>query len=367
LIFRGYRRILWNQNPEDTHLPTALYRRHSPGLAATYADIENHALSLGEVLIGTPGSVSLRRNAAGVQYWVRQYYDFERRKRDQYVVAHGADQAEDRLKDLRDRIRETQDLLHTVRLLAREGYATLTPRHFAVIARLANAGLFRAGAILVGTHAYESILNRLGIRAEVFATEDIDIARNARLAIRDVPAGGLLEILRGSGIDFVEVSPFDPRDPPIKFKERGRSRFTLDLLVPARGDEAGVEPVPELAAHAAALPYFRYLLGETQMAAALSSQGAAGVRIPVPERYALHKLIVSRLRRTGSEKSFKDLRQAAILIAAVGENLPGALERAYGRTPVSARSLIRKSLEAIRESLSAHPQAWEELAACARV
>jgi hypothetical protein len=251
-------------------------------------------------------------------------------------------------------------------MLARERYATLTPRHFAVLASLANAGLFRAGAILVGTHAYEAIINRLGIRAEGFATEDIDIARNTRLPVR-VPEGGFLELLRGSGVDFVDVPQVDPREPSIKFKERGRSRFAVDLLVPASGDEAGTAPIPELKAHAAALPHFRYLLGETQMAAALSSHGVAAVRVPAPERYALHKLIVSRLRRPGSDKGLKDLRQAAILIAAVGETDPGALAQAYGRTPRSTRSRIRKSLEAIREPLSAHPQAWDEVASSARL
>ena len=66
-------------------MATPLYRRHSPGLAATYADLENHALSQGEALFGTPGSVTLRSNGGGVQFWVRQYYDFERRKRDEQI------------------------------------------------------------------------------------------------------------------------------------------------------------------------------------------------------------------------------------------------------------------------------------------
>jgi hypothetical protein len=344
-----------------------LYQRFSAGLAATYADLENHALSAGEVLLGTPGSVSLRSNAGGVRYWVRQYYDFERRKRDQYVVAYDSPDAEARLKELRRLVEETQDVIKTVRLLGREGYLTTTPRHFATLAAVGNAGLFRAGALLVGTHAYAAIVNKLGIRAESFATEDIDLGRSAPLRLASVPEGGLLEILRRSGVDFVEVPPFDPREPSIKFKERGRTRFTVDLLVPAKGSRAGIAEVPELKAHAASLPYFQYLLGESQEAALLSTQGVAAVRIPVPERLAMHKMLVSRLRRSGSEKSSKDLRQAAILIAAVGESFPGAISEAFGRTPVSARSHIRKALESIRASLEPHPQAWEEISAAAKV
>lgn len=343
-----------------------LYRKFSPGLAATYADLENHALSAGEVLVGTPGAVSLRSNAGGVRFWVRQYYDFERRKRDQYVVAHDSPEAEARLHELRRRVQDAQEVIRTVRLLAREGYLTTTPRHFATLAALANAGLFRAGALLVGTHAYAAILNRLGVRAESFATEDIDLAKRGKLSLTGVPEGGLLEILRRSGVDFVEVPPLDPREPPIKFKERGRTRFTVDLLVPASGSQSGVADVPELKTHAASLPYLQYLLGESQDAALISTQGVAAVRVPVPERLALHKLLVSRLRRSGSEKSGKDLRQAAVLIAAVGESFPGAIAEAYGRTPLSARGHIRKSIESIRESLEAHPQAWEEVSTAAR-
>lgn len=316
--------------------------------------------------MGTPGAVSLRSNAGGVRFWVRQYYDFERRKRDQYIVAHDAPDAETRLNDLKRRVEDAQDVIRMVRLLAREGYLTTTPRHFATLAAVANAGLFRAGALLVGTHAYAAIVNRLGIRAESFTTEDIDLARNGRLSLAGVPDGGLLEILRQSGVDFVEVPPFDPREPSIKFKERGRTRFTVDLLVPATGSRSGVAEVPELKTHAASLPYFQYLLGESLEAALLSTQGVAAVRVPVPERLALHKLLVSRLRRAGSEKSAKDLRQAAVLIAAVGESFPGAIAEAYRRTPVSARSHIRKSLESIRASLEPHPQAWEEISAAAK-
>ena len=182
---------------------------------------------------------------------------FERRKRDQYIVAYDSPEAEARVADIRSRIEDAKQAIGTVRLLAREGYASMTPRHLATLAPLANHGLFAAGAILIGAHAFEVIVNRLGVRAESFATEDVDIARNARLAMAPLPVGGLLDLLRQSGIDFVAAPPFDPREPSIKFKEKGRSRFTVDLLVPAAGEKPGVEPVPELGAHAAALPYLR--------------------------------------------------------------------------------------------------------------
>jgi hypothetical protein len=349
-------------------LATPLYLTHSPGLAATYADVENHALHQPEPLVGTPGSISVRQNANGSAFYVRQYYDYDGRKRDQYIMASpGAPETERLANEWRARIEETKNIITSVRLLAREGYCVLSPKHLAALAPLTKYGIFQAGGILVGTHAFEVIVNRLGIRVAVFKTEDVDIARPSKLALDAIPEGGLLELIRESGIDFQGVPGFKPSDKTIKYKERGRSQFTLDLLVPSSGEEIGVREVPELGAFATALPYFRYLLMETQVGAAISNHGVAVVRVPVPERFALHKLIVAQLRIGRPEKSLKDLRQAAALIAALGEKHPGALEAAYAKTAVSTRKHIRKSLLQIRPQLEPHPQAWDEVSIVAKV
>jgi hypothetical protein len=178
--------------------------------------------------------------------------------------------------------------------------------------------------VLVGTPGEISkvIVNRLGIRVAAFATEDVDIARPARLALEQTPKGGLLQLLRESGINFVDAT---------------------------------------------GLPYFRYLLAETQTGVALSSHGVAAVRVPIPERFALHKLIVAQLREGRPEKSRKDLKQAAVLIAALGELYPGAIEEAFSKTASSSRKHIRNSLLRIRDELEAHPQALEEAARAAKL
>ncbi|HET9651451.1 MAG TPA: GSU2403 family nucleotidyltransferase fold protein [Usitatibacter sp.] len=252
-------------------------------------------------------------------------------------------------------------------MLAREGYTTLAPKHLAALTPLSRHGIFEAGAVLVGTHAFEVVVNRLGIRVAVFSTEDLDVARPAKLALEQAPKRDLLDLLRESGIDFVGVPPFRHGAPSTSYKEKGRSRFTVDLLVPASGEEIETVSVPELGAHATGLPYLRYLLSDTQRAAAMSLHGVAAVRVPVPERFALHKLVVAQLRSGRSEKSRKDLEQAAVLIAALGELHPGALEDAFARTPVSCRKHIRRSLRHIRGDLQAHHAAWEEVAAAAKL
>ncbi|MCW5591908.1 MAG: hypothetical protein KIS74_07425 [Burkholderiales bacterium] len=348
-------------------MPPPLYRRQPPSLATTYADVENHALHQDEYLVGTPGAISIRQNANRTRYYVREYYDFEGTKRDQYLGQVDSPDGQALVDSWRSRIDEARQLRGSVRLLAREGYSVLAARHLAAIAPLSRHGVFEAGAVLVGTHAFEVIANRLGIRVAAFGTEDVDIARPSKLALAEPPAGGLLAMLRESGIDFVGVPGFAHTVPSTSFKEKGRSRFTVDLLVPARGRAIETLPVPELEAHATALPNLRYLLAETQMGAAISTHGVVTVRVPVPERFAWHKLIVAQLRTGRDAKSRKDLRQAAVLLAATGELHPGALEEAFRKTPLSARTLIRKSLARVRDDLAPHPGAWQEAASAAKL
>lgn len=348
-------------------VPTPLYKKHPPTLATTYADIENHALHQDEILVGTPGAISTRENANKTKYFVRQFYDFDGRKRDQYLSQLDAPDCESVVNAWRKRIEEAKELQTRLRLLAREGFAMLHAKHLAALAPLSKYRLFDAGAILVGTHAYEVIVNRLGVRVAVFATEDVDIARPGKLALEKLPKGGLVELLRESGIDFVDVPGLNHGAPPTSYKERGKSRFTFDLLVPTNHDQIETLEVPELNAYATGLPYFKYLLSETQIGAAISSHGVARVRVPVPERFAIHKLIVAQIRVGRAEKSRKDLKQAAVLIAATAELFSGAIEEAFAKTPTSSRKYIRKSLEKIEPELEAHPQAWDEIARAAKL
>ena len=76
--------------------------------------------------------------------------------------------------------------------------------------------------------------------------------------MRGAPSGGLLEILKEKGIDFVPVLGFNGGDPPTSFTQAGRTCFHVDLLVPSRA-------VPELSAHASGMPYLTYLLGQSQL------------------------------------------------------------------------------------------------------
>jgi hypothetical protein len=54
------------------------------------------------------------------------------------------------------------------------------------------------------------------------------------------------------------------------------------------------------------------------------------VRIPRPERYAIHKLIIAQRRQADNlSKRRKDLGQAAALIEVLAEDRPAELRQAY--------------------------------------
>jgi hypothetical protein len=339
-----------------------LYAAHGSALATLYAEVENYARGTAAVFVGTAGSVLERRNAQGFRFYARQYYDGGGKKREQYLAGPVGDPAAERLAaETRKHIAELKQVVPHLRLLGREGYNLVDPKTYATLASLSNGGLFRAGAVLIGSHAYGALLNQLGARAIPYATHDVDIARATPLAFPNVPDKSFLETLRGSGIDFVEIPELDRRKPGTSFKEPGRSFFQVDLLVPSRTSRIHTVPVPELKAHATALPYLAYLLGECQDSVVLAREGCCLLRVPVPERFALHKLIVSQSRSGRAQKSGKDISQASVLLAILSERHPGSIEAAAEHLPKSARRLVRTAAALARQQLRAHPRAIETL------
>jgi hypothetical protein len=340
-----------------------LYTPHRRALTVLYADLESYALHQREVFVGTAGSVIERKNAAGFRFYAHQFYDGEGKKRERYLAGPvGSPDADAAAEDRRARIRELKEIVPSLRMLGREGFNLVDSKTYATLASLHNNGVFAAGGMLIGSHAYGVLLNRLGIRATLYATEDIDIARREALAFKKLPERGFLEMLQDSGIAFVEVPELNRKKPSTSFKQRGRSRFHVDLLVPSASEDFPVVAVPELKAHATGLPYLDYLLSESQTAMLMAREGCCSVRVPLPERFAIHKLVVSRLRTGREAKSDKDVFQACVLCAALAESHPGAVESAVAEIPRRARKYLKSAIESARRFIEqTHPRAWEEL------
>ena len=354
---------------------TTLYSLHPAALRTLFAEVEAFARAQPVVFVGTAGSVLERSNASSFAFYAHQYYDALGRKRERYVAGPvGSPDAEAAAEDLRTRIADLKNLVPSLRLLGREGFQVADARTFATVASLHNHGLFAAGALLVGSHAYGALLNRLGVRAAAYRTEDVDLARRTRLAIESSVDASLLEMLRNSGVEFVEVPQLDRGEPSTSFKEKGRSTFQVHLFAGARRANRRDRPsadrrraIPELGAHAQTLPYLGYLLEDSDQTALIAREGCCSVRVPLPERFAVHKLIISSMRRGRDAKILKDRTQASVLCAALAELHPGAVESAVRAVPRGARKHLRSAVASVREVLQKnHLRAWEELSASGR-
>jgi hypothetical protein len=339
---------------------TTLTTRHERALTLLFSELEATATEQPDAFLGTPGNLTRRTNDSGTEFWVHRYSDAAGQRQETYLGTNEDQAVSAHLARLRKRMEEANATIGRVRVLARAGFATVDRKTYSVLASLHNHGLFRAGAVLIGSHAFGALLNSLGVKAVPYATEDVDIARPEALALPELPA--FIDMLRQTGIEFFEVPALHRRQQPTSFKEGGRSRLTVDLLVPSPGEGYSTVPVPELKAHAKGLPYLRYLLSDSQEVPVLSPHGVVLVRVPVPERYAIHKLVVSQLRRQTNNKSAKDLSQAAILIEALVERFPGAVEDALVAVPRSAAKHVRGAVRALSQYLPPSAEtAWETL------
>ena len=334
---------------------TPLYDPHPRALRVLHGDLENYALGQAEVFLGPPGSVVERANASGYRFYAHQSYDGAGKRIERYVAgAVGQGEADEAAARLQARIEEMRGLLPSLRLLGREGFQLLDRRTYALMAALHNHGVFRAGGVLIGSHAYGILLNRLGIRTAAYSTQDVDLARPGKLQIESTAPPSLLEILRESGADLVEVPALDRKKPSTSFKEKGESTFRVELLAPGPDKSYPTLAVPELQAHAAGLPFLAYLLAGSQMATAMARQGCCALRVPLPERFVVHKLVASRLRVGRTAKSDNDVQQACVLATALVDSHPGALEEAVEALPKPARKHLRSALRVATPILEAH-------------
>jgi hypothetical protein len=117
--------------------------------------------------------------------------------------------------------------------------------------------------------------------------------------------------------------------------------FSVDVLCPLRGKlRDRVTALKALRSNAQVLKHLDFLLYQELNTVALYGPGVP-INVPAPERYALHKLIVSEMRQPADprsqRKADKDRDQAHALIQVLANDRSGDLEAAWrelrGRGP----------------------------------
>ena len=219
-----------------------------------------------------------------------------------------------------------------VSMLSAGGAASESPTFTAVLEVLADSFVFRLGGVLVGTQAFMCYANMLGVRFEAksLRTADIDVAENAKISVAVAREGSLdiLERLKSIEPRFAAVPELDPRDPSTSLKVRGSDLRVDFLTTTRRGTRQKPVPLPHLNVAAEPLEGLDYLIEKTTKAAVVGGGGVL-VNVPLPARYALHKLWVARNRPVSDQaKARKDMSQAGQVLEVLLTDRPHDVEEA---------------------------------------
>lgn len=267
------------------------------------------------------------KTVSGRGYWYFRDASGEGgKRRDRYV---GPDNPELReritaQKHAKESYRERRTLVTS---LQRAGLGSPSPMAGEVLKALAAAGVFRLRAVVVGTVAYQTYSGLLGtlLAGRNLTTSDLDLAQfqSISIAVEDRTDVSILENLKAVDPRFEPI--LDAADPRRPTRYAAGDAFRVDLLAPNRGPEADAPvSLPALQTEAQPLRFLDFLIYREVQAVALHGAGVA-INVPAPERFALHKLLVSRRRlqtRDSQAKAAKDLRQAAELIDVLAEQRP---------------------------------------------
>ena len=287
-----------------------------------------------------------RKTVAGKTYWYYQNRDLsgrlcqtylgpESETLDKLVAQRDAALSSDGAAQLKTHIRALSQSAETL------GCLPVANPHLRIIRRLAEAGFFRAGGVLVGTHAFLCAGNMLGVRwGEGARTLDLDFAHAGKamqVALRSDAGLDLEGVIESLQMGFVPASSLQgvrggrwihPTEPG----------FELDFLTPMDRTGKDLVHVGAFNAQFQALRFMEFSLEDIQSAAVFTRTQACMVNVPHPARMAVHKLIVSGRRPAAQRtKSNKDLAQASALFSWYESNAPEelqlAIEDAMSRGP----------------------------------
>ena len=319
-----------------------------------YAELaeRTRVFELDNALSGISGSFhTLQRK--GNAYWYFSYRETgaERSR----VIYVGPDNTQVRaLVEKFRRERNTKALAPQALAAINLGCTANAPKHFRVIKRLAEYGLFRAGAVLVGTHAFLAFGNVLGVRwHDAVTTLDVDLAHAGRNVSVALP--GDIEVNVHGALQSLEMGllPITELDGSIgtQYRNPDDSELRVDFLTSRTRSNKPVN-VPALNIALEPLKFMEFSLEGTTQGCVIGRTGACTVNLPAPERYAVHKLLVYGERPIAQRtKATKDLLQVAALASYFAQTGQAKVFNAAWRDLVSRgrgwRSRARQGLAAL--------------------
>jgi hypothetical protein len=328
-------------------------RRHGPETQTLYAQLlENTIAHEFDLVGGFANGLAIERRVRERHYLYWQLRDLDGRLRQRYLGPADDPKAQ----ALRDALVATkiargpivEELRRLTAAYVASGGVRHQQEHFKVVDTLARAGVFNAGVVLVGSHAFVSIGAALGVTwsAADAGTADVDLCRDefVSIACEEPTAIDLPGALRSVEPSFFLIPSLNIRDRPPSMKAGARG-VKVDLLTTARTPrDVNPKPMPTLGLAAQPLRHMDYLVRDEVRRALFVGPHAVVVRVPDAGRFALHKLAVATRRAPGeaSIKSQKDRRQSDALIAVLRDIQPGGLDAAARAARVRKdRGLVR--------------------------
>lgn len=303
------------------------YHPQSATAQAAYASVSSAAqLANVRSVASLPGSFS-RKRIKGKEYIYYQVPDLTG-KQAQIYVGPASPELDVLIEEHRSGPQAQAHLRQLARVAIAAGCAALVPTHAKIIGRLAAAGFFHAGGLLIGTHVYLAYQNLLGVRWTTGAqTLDLDFAHPGKNVSIALPSS--VRVDTPAAIDSLKMG-FVPVKSLTTYVKSDEPDLQLDFVTTMHRGGATPIRIESLNVTMQPLKFLEFSMEGPAQLVLLSNTGPIVVNAPLPEKYAVHKLLIYGERpQSQRTKSSKDLDQAASLVAYLTENDAEALADAW--------------------------------------
>ena len=338
--------------------------RELPAAAQTaYAEL----YELAQVAEATRSPASLTgkvgwKTIKGKRYAYWQFKEYDRRKREYYLGPEGT--AITAIEAARDQATPAlEELQRQASAALAQGNVPTPPKHFRIVKRLADYQFFRAGGLLVGTHAFLALGNQLGVAwGSATRTLDLDFAHagpggNVAVALPADLGVNMDDALKSLQMGFLPAMG-GSRGLASQYMSKKEPGLRIDFLTVMRRKGEDVA-APDLSVALVPLKFMDYLLERSGQGVLLDRADACLVNLPDPARYGLHKLLVAAERGAKHAKYSKDILQALALIDWHLERAPTLLVDAWSDLAARGSGWVKRA----RQSLTAAPVAERALVA----
>lgn len=334
-----------------------------------YAQLQDVALAreLSKGLASLNGSYA-QKTLGSKSYWYFAYRDLDGKVKQIYLgpSSEKLDALIEQAKTQKATAKQNDTLEALALSAAVLGCSVGVPKHVRAVRRLSDYGFFKAGGVLVGTHAFVAMGNMLGVRwVSGERTTDVDFAHAGRNVSVALPADIKIDVhealssFEAGFIPLVQLSG----SSGASYKLRGDDEFQIDFLTSLT--RAGDKPITVENLNIALQPlrFMEFSLESVEQAILLDRNGTAVVvNIPSPARYAIHKLLIVGERSLKMRvKTNKDVQQSAALIAWLLANRAQDLSVSWQDALARGKGWKDRLKEGHQALAAAHPELTKQL------